>query len=141
MGNPPSPSFSITPSIFGFLKSLDLRSVDLNPDMVPLVHPITGWEIVMYEPVVVESRFGGYEAESVGESKDYDVERVDNEFVVEDTEDSDEDEPILHIQTNCSNQFHPRNLPKNGLPQNKYMIWLKNLMHPRRRKLEEHDTC
>ena len=69
------------------------------------------------------------EAESVGESKDYDVELVDNEFVVEDAEDSDEDEPILRIQTNCSNQvpkhppkqFHPRNLPKNGLPQNKYL--------------------
>jgi len=51
MENPSSTSLSITPSIFGFLKSLDLRSVDLNPDMVPLVHLITGWEIVVYDPM------------------------------------------------------------------------------------------
>jgi len=59
MENPPSPFFSITPSIFGFLKSFDLRSVDLNPDMVPLVHPIAGWEIVVYDPVVAKSRLRG----------------------------------------------------------------------------------
>jgi len=103
MEKTPSHSFSITPSIFGFLKSLDLRSVDLNLDMVPLVHPIMGWEIVVYDPVVAESRLRGNEAELVEESKDYDVEHVDNEFVVEDAEDSDEDEPILRIQTNYSN--------------------------------------
>ena len=59
--------------------------------MVPLVHPIAGWEIVMYDPVVAESRLRGNEAESVGESKDYDIGHVDNEFVFEDAEDSDED--------------------------------------------------
>ena len=57
----------------------------------------------MYDPVIAESRLRGNEAESVRESKDYDVEQVDNEFVVEDAEDSDEDDPILRIQTNCSN--------------------------------------
>jgi len=51
----------------------------------------------VYDPVVAESGLRGNEAESVGESKDYDVERVDNEFVVEDAEDSDEDGPISHI--------------------------------------------
>ena len=96
---------------------------------------------MVYDPAVAESGLRGDEAESVGESKDYDVERADNEFVVEDAEDSDEDGPILRIQTNCSNQvpkhppkhslnqFHPRNLPKKGLPQNKYLSCLKNLMH------------
>ena len=98
MENTPLPSFSITPSIFGFLKSLDLRSVDLNPDMVPLVHPITGWEIVVYDPVVAKSRLRGNEAESVGESKDYDVGHINNEFVVEAAEDSDEDKPILRFK-------------------------------------------
>jgi len=103
----------------------------------------------VYDPVVAESRLRGNEAESVGESKDYDVECIGNEFIVEDTEDSDKDEPILQIKTNCSNQvlkhppkhssdqFYPRNLPKNELPQNKYLNWLKNLMNPRRRKLEK----
>jgi len=57
MKNPPSPSFSITPSIFGLLKSLDLTSVDLNPNMTTLVPPITGWEIMVYDPVVAEPRF------------------------------------------------------------------------------------
>ena len=89
MENPPSPSFSITPSIFGFLKSLDLRSVDLNADMVPLVHPIMGWKIMVYDPIAAESRLRGNEAASVGESKNYGVGHVD--FVVEDAEDSDED--------------------------------------------------
>jgi len=32
---------------------------------------------VVYDPVVVESGLRGNEAESVGESKDYDIERVD----------------------------------------------------------------
>jgi len=46
---------------------------------------------------VAESRLRRNEVELVGESKDYDVERVDNEFVVEDTTDSDKDGPILRI--------------------------------------------
>ena len=96
--NTPSPSFSINPSIFGFLKSLDLRSVNLNPNMVTLVHLIAGWEIVVYDPVVAKSRLRGNEVKSVGESKDYDVEHVDNEFAVEDADDSDEDEPILRFK-------------------------------------------
>jgi len=207
MENTPSPSFSITSPIFGFLKSLDLKSADLNPDMVPLVHLIAGWEIVVYDPVVAESKLRGNEAESVGEWKDYDVRYVNNEFIVEDAGDSDEDEPIfrfkrtvptksqtitklpfkrqrkttphpmylllhpyhglkfevwvlplccpcqktelnvLSIKTNWpinlskhppkhpSNQFHPRDMPKNGLPQNKCQNWLKNLMNQRKRKL------
>lgn len=61
--NTQSPSFSITPSVFGFLKSLDLHSVGLNPDMIPSVYPIMGWEIVVYDPVVAESRLGGDKTE------------------------------------------------------------------------------
>jgi len=40
----------------------------------------------VYDPVVAESRLRGNEAESVGESKDYDVGHA---------EDSDKDDPIL----------------------------------------------
>ena len=47
--------------------------------------------------LVAESRLRGNKAESVGESKDYDVERVDNEFVVEDAEDSDEAVSYTHL--------------------------------------------
>ena len=49
----------------------------------------------MYDPVVAKSRLRGNEAKSVGEPEDYDVRHVDNEFFVEDAEDSDEDELIL----------------------------------------------
>jgi len=96
------PSFLITP-IFGFLKSLDLQLVGLNLDMVPSVNPITGWEIVVYDPAVAESRFEGNKAESVGQSKDFDVEHLVenpsfNKFVVEGAEDSDEDELILRFK-------------------------------------------
>jgi len=34
MEDTPLPSFFITPSIFGFLKSLDLHSVGLNPYII-----------------------------------------------------------------------------------------------------------
>ena len=98
MESTPSPSFSITPSIFGFLKSLDLRSIHLNPDMAPLVNTSTGWEIVVYDPVMAEPRLRWNEAESIGQSKDYDVEHVGNDFVVVDAEDSEENEPILRFK-------------------------------------------
>ena len=103
MENTPSPSFSITLFVFGFLKSLDLNLVGLNPDMISSVNLITGWEIVVYDPVMAESRLGRDKPESVGQSKDFGVENVVenlsfNEFVVEDTEDSDEDELILRFK-------------------------------------------
>jgi len=50
------------------LKSLELKTVDLNPDMVSLVHPAAGWELVIYDPVVAESRLKGNEAKLVEES-------------------------------------------------------------------------
>jgi len=46
---------------------------------------------------MAESRLKGNKAKSVGESKATDVERVSNEFVVEDAEDSDDDGLILRI--------------------------------------------
>jgi len=102
MGNTPSPSFSITPSIFGFLKSLDLRSVVLNPNMVPLVHPTTGWKIVVYDLSVAESRVGGNLFESVEYTVDMDVGHVGEGPVLETdsiiVEDIDEDEPILRFK-------------------------------------------
>ena len=53
---------------------------------------------MVYDSVVVESRLGGVKAESVGKSKEFDVEHVGNEFVVEDAKDSDEDELILRFK-------------------------------------------
>ena len=52
----------------------------------------------MYDPVVAESRLRGNEAKSIGESKDYDVGHIDNEFIAEAAEDSDEDEPIFRFK-------------------------------------------
>jgi len=95
MENTPSSCFSIAPSIFGFLTSLDLKSVGLNSDVIPTIHSITGWEIVVNDLVVTESRLGGLEAESVWQFKEFDIKYVGNKFVIKDAEDSDEDEPIL----------------------------------------------
>ena len=53
METTPLPSFSITSSIFRLLKSLDLQSVGFNLNMIPSIHPIMGWEMVVYDPVVV----------------------------------------------------------------------------------------
>jgi len=72
--------------------------VGLNSNKIPLVHPITGWEIAVYDTVMAEPRLGGLEAESVAQSMEFVVEHVGNEFVVEDTEDIDEDEPILRFK-------------------------------------------
>ena len=63
MGMESTPSFSITPSIFGFLNRLDLQSLCLNPNIIPSIHLITGCKIVVYDPIVAESRLGGLEAE------------------------------------------------------------------------------
>ena len=52
----------------------------------------------MYDLVATNSTLKGNEVESVRESKHYDVGHVDNEFVVEDAEDSGEDEPILRFK-------------------------------------------
>ena len=75
-----------------------MQSVGLNSNIIPSVQLITGWEIVAYDPVVAESRLEGLEAKSVGQSKEFDVEHVGNEFVVEDAEDSDENEQILRFK-------------------------------------------
>jgi len=53
---------------------------------------------VVYDPIVAESRLGGLEAESVGQSKEFDVEHVGSEFVVEDAKDSDVDGLILRFK-------------------------------------------
>ena len=58
--------------------------------MVPLVHPVTGWELVVYDPVVAESILRGNEANLVEESQGFDLERMGHDFIVKDAEDSDE---------------------------------------------------
>ena len=47
------PPISISPTIFGFLKSLNLQLVGKGLDDMPSV---LGWELVVCDPVVVESR-------------------------------------------------------------------------------------
>ena len=70
----PSPSFSITPFIFRFLKSLDLQSVGLSigslAHLLPFVNPsqkVMGKEMVVYDSVVAESREVGNESMSTEE--------------------------------------------------------------------------
>ena len=58
--------------------------------MVPLVHPVTGWELVVYDPVVAESRLRGNETKLVEESQGFDLERMGHDFINEDAKDSDE---------------------------------------------------
>lgn len=66
--------------------------------MVLLVHPVTGWELVVYDPVVAESRLRGNEAKLVEESQGFDHERMGHDFINEDAEDSDEDERVVPEQ-------------------------------------------
>ena len=63
--------------------------------MVPLVHPVTGWELVVYDPVVAESRLRGNEAKLVEESQGFDLEHMGYDFINEDAEDSNEDERVV----------------------------------------------
>jgi len=115
MENTPSPSFSITPAIFGFLKSLDLRSVDLNPDMVPLVHLITGWEIVVDDPSVAESKVGGKLSGSAEYTIDMDIGHVRKEHVLDTdsiiVDDIDKDEPILQFKKTVKTAPQPNFQP------------------------------
>jgi len=88
---------------FWVLEEFRLTISGLESYYVPSVNPIMGWEIVVYDPVLAESRLGGNKAELVGQSKDFGVENVvENlsfyEFVVEDAEDSDENEPTLRFK-------------------------------------------
>ena len=53
---------------------------------------------MVYDPVVAESRLRVNEAELVEKSEDYEFGHVDSEFIVEDAEDSDKDEPILQFK-------------------------------------------
>jgi len=50
--------------------------VALNLDMVPFVNPITGWEMVAYDPIVAELRLVGNKSELAGESVGMVVENV-----------------------------------------------------------------
>jgi len=99
MGFDSLPPISISPVIFGFLKSLSLKSVGKSLDDVS---SILGWEFVVYDPVVAESGTtrigpeGGYTV---------DVERVMedpflNDDPIGDTAniDSDESDSILQIK-------------------------------------------
>jgi len=114
-GTSPSPSFSISPSIFGFLKSLDLQSVGLKTDVIPFVNPITGWELVVYDLRVAESRVGGILSESVEYTVDMDVGHVGEEPVLETdsiiVEDIDEDEPILRFNRTVQTALQPNFKP------------------------------
>ena len=51
MGFDSLPSLSISPTIFGFLKILDLRTMGKDLGDVP---PVFGWELVPYDPIMVE---------------------------------------------------------------------------------------
>ena len=70
--------------------------------MVPLVYPIIGWEIVVYDLSVAESRVGGNLSELVEYNVDMDVGHVGEEPVLETdsiiAEDINKDELILRFK-------------------------------------------
>jgi len=80
---------------------------------------------VTYDPVVAELRLGGLEAESVRQSKEFHVEHVGHEFVVEDAEDSDEDEPILRFKITIPTK--PQTMTKPTLKHQRKTTTLPNV--------------
>ena len=56
----PCPTYSIPSSVYGFLRSLDVRSISLNPAIIPTMNPITGWELFVYELPKIELVIGEF---------------------------------------------------------------------------------
>jgi len=52
----PVPTYCISLFIFQFLKVIDLRQVGVNLDNIAPVKPVLGWELVLYEPGLTESK-------------------------------------------------------------------------------------
>ena len=50
------PTFDISFFIFQFLKSIDLRQVGVNLDDISPIKQVLVWELVLYEPSLVESK-------------------------------------------------------------------------------------
>ena len=114
MDTTPSPSFSITPFIFGFLKNLDLQSVGLSlgslTDLLTFVNPpqkVTGKEIVVDDSILAEPREVGNESMSTEQFLGCDNMVVGNleepilNYVLVgdiDVDDSDESETILRFK-------------------------------------------
>ena len=109
-----SPSYSITPFIFGFLKSIDLQLVDLMIDslvhFLPFVNSsqkTLGEEIVVYDSVMTKSREVGNESLSTDEflgcdnvvDENLEESILNDELVGEiDVDDSYDSEPILQFK-------------------------------------------
>jgi len=51
------PTYGISPFIFQFLKSIDLRPVGIELEAIPLVRLVLGWDLVLYEPHTTEPKF------------------------------------------------------------------------------------
>ena len=70
--------------------------------MIPSANPITGWDMLVYDPIVAESRIVGNQFESAGESIGMVVENVAEEPVLYNdlivVKDIDEGEPILQFK-------------------------------------------
>jgi len=94
----PPLSYSISAPIFEFMKSLDLRSVVLNPRMIPSVNPITGWELVEYNPTKIEKEaVASVECErDLGEGMSTESTIPAPLFTVDSND--DDDEPIIRFK-------------------------------------------
>ena len=97
--------FSIIPSIFGFFKSLDLGIVGMKREELPSVNPITGWELIVYDPSVARSKLDETQSGSVEDSVGVHVVEdpvLETDLVV--VEDIDEDEPPLQFKRKPTTQ-------------------------------------
>ena len=120
MNLPPSPTYSMPSSLYGFLRSLNVRSVGLNPTTVSIVNPINGWALVVYEPPIIELVTREILTESFESSSNLEVGMGTEEPVSASvfTEDSDDDEPIIWFRKIV--KINPQSTLKLGLkPQRK----------------------
>ena len=53
----PAPTYGLFPFIFQFLKSVDLRSIEIELGVIPPVKSVLGWDLVLYESHMTEPKF------------------------------------------------------------------------------------
>ena len=61
----PAPTYGLSPFIFQFLKSVDLRPIGIELEAIPPVKSVLGWDLVLYEPHRIEPKFPKNDGEFV----------------------------------------------------------------------------
>jgi len=140
MVDTPSPSYYVTPFIFGFLKSIDIKSVGLRIDSVSHLLPFVkssrttrGEEGVAYEPFLPGSRELGVESfstndllgcENVGsEQVEQSILNVDRVGDI-DVDDSEDSEPILRFKRTKPTLNRSRHLVLAASKPQPYVLYL-----------------